>query len=522
MLKSLPRIILASLETSLLFDKEKYIKQGINKNSMSEEEHRLIAQRKQKLALLRKQGINPYPSSFHKKDYAKDILEKFKKLKKEEKTKNKVSIGGRIMTLRVMGKAGFAHLQDFTGKIQIYAREDQLGKEDYKLFSKLDLGDIIGVEGVVFRTQKGEVSVWVKKLVLLAKNLRPLPEKWHGLKDIEARYRQRYLDLIVNPEVMEIFLKRSKIIDAMREFLVNNGFVNVETPILQPIYGGTNARPFKSFLQNLKMDVYMRISNELYLKRLIVGGYEKVFEFSYDFRNEGIDTTHNPEFLQMETMWAYADYKDNMKFTEDMFFYICKKALGKTNFNFQDKKIDLKKPWKKMSMIAALKEYANINAESLGVNGIIELLNKHKIKFDKSITWGIGVALLFEELVESKLVQPTIIYDYPVETSPLAKINSRDPRFVERFEVYLNGWEIANSYSELNDPEVLLNNWKEQENKAKSGDEEAQRMDKDFLTALEIGMPPTSGLGVGIDRLTMLLTNSQSIKDVIFFPFMKQ
>lgn len=478
-----------------------------------------IEQRTKKLDDLKKLGIKLYPSRFNKKHSAMEIIESNKKLKKNQRTAKKVSVAGRIMTMRIMGKAGFIHIQDSTGQIQIYAREDDLGSDKYKLFLKLDLGDIIGVEGFVFRTKKGEISVWVKELVLLAKNLKPLPEKWHGLKDTELRYRQRYVDLIVNQEVRELFLKRSKIINAMKEFLLNNGFVEVETPILQPVYGGTNAKPFKSYLNNLKMDVYMRISNELYLKRLIVGGYEKIFEFSVDFRNEGIDSTHNPEFLQMETMWAYADYGDNMKFAEEMIKFIAKK-VGKSKIVYDKNKLEFSKRWKKISMVDSIKEYIKINVNKKSLDELKLLLDEYNIEFKKDISWGECVNLLFEEFVEEKLIQPTIIYDYPVETSPLAK-PSKDARFAERFEIFINGWEVGNSYSELNDPIILRDTWEKQEEMAKEGDTEAQRMDEDFLNALAIGMPPTSGLGVGVDRLVMILTGSLSIKDVIFFPFMK-
>ncbi len=481
------------------------------------DDDRLITQRKQKLISFANDGVNPYASKFNKRDYAQEILNSNRKLKKDQRSKSKVSIAGRVITLRIMGRAGFAHILDSSGKIQIYAREEELGSKEYKIFSKLDLGDIVGIDGVVFRTKKGEISVWVKNFELLTKNLRPLPEKWHGLKDTELRYRQRYVDLIVNPDVKEVFLLRNKIINFMREFLVKEGFIEVETPILQPIYGGTSAKPFKSYLNNLGMDVYLRISNELYLKRLIVGGYEKIFEFSTDFRNEGIDTTHNPEFLQMETMWAYANYKDNMEFAEKMIKFIARK-IGKTRVEYAGNRLDIGKKWLKLSMLDALKRYAKIDVEK--ITDFADLLRKNKIEFEGDIGWGPAVNLLFEELVEKKLVQPTIIYDYPVETSPLAKIG-KDKRFAERFEIYINGWEIGNSYSELNDPSVLRKNWENQEIRAKRGDEEAQRMDSDFLNALEIGMPPTSGFGIGIDRLVMILTGSHSIKDVIFFPFMK-
>lgn len=484
-------------------------------------EEQLIRQRLEKLNLLKQLGQSPYAYNYKKTHLIKDILEKFKNLKKEEKTNKKVSITGRIVSLRIMGKASFGHTQDQSGRIQFYIREED-SSENYKVFKKLDIGDIIGIEGTVFRTKRGEISVWTKKIRLLTKCLRPLPEKWHGLQDVEIRYRQRYLDLIVNPEVKEVFYKRSQIINSIREFLIKKGYIEVETPILQSIYGGTNARPFESKLNALNMKVYMRISNELYLKRLLVGGYEKIFEFSQDFRNEGIDKTHNPEFLLMETMWCYADYKDNMDLTEELIEYIAKKVLKTTKIEYQGKKIDLKRPWKRMRMTEAIKEYAKIDVERLKDNELKDILEKHKIECNKDdFSKGIAIELIFKNLVEHHLIQPTLIYDYPVETSPLAKKNREDLRFVERFEPFINGWEIGNSYSELNDPKELELNWKKQESKLQKGNIEAQRLDKDFIRALEYGMPPASGLGIGVDRLVMLLTNSESIRDVILFPFMK-
>lgn len=485
-----------------------------------EAENQLIEQRLQKLKALYEKGINPYPYKFEQKHHAAEILEKFKKLKKEEHTQSKVAIAGRIMTFRPMGKAGFLHLLDDSGRVQVYVREDKLGKENYEIIRKLDLGDIIGVHGKIFRTKMGEITVEAGKIELLCKSLRPLPEKWHGLKDIEARYRQRYLDLIVNPEVKKTFVLRGLIIKHMREFLESRGFMEVDTPVLQPIYGGTNARPFKSVLHELKMPVYLRISNELYLKRLIVGGFEKIFEFSKDFRNEGIDSTHNPEFTLMETMWAYADYKDNMDLFEEMVEYIAKKVLGTTKIEYRGEKIDVKRPWKRMSMAESLQKIAGIDAESLDDKSLKKLLEEEKIEHEH-FSRGAAVQLLFEELVEKKLVQPTIIYDYPHETCVLAKQKQDNRMYAERFEPFIFGWELGNSYTEENRPEVLKAEWEKQEQKHSKGDEEAQRMDRDFIKALEHGLPPVSGLGVGVDRLVMIFTGSESIKDVILFPFMK-
>ncbi len=484
-------------------------------------EEQLIKQRLEKLKALEELGQDPYGHSYKKTHYSQGILEEFKKLKKEEKTKKKVSIAGRITSLRHMGKAAFGHILDSEGKIQFYIREDE-NPEVYKVFKKLDLGDIIGLEGTVFRTKMGEISIWSKNIQLLTKCLRPLPEKWHGLTDVELRYRQRYLDLIVNPDVKEVFKKRSQIISGIREFLTKDGYTEVETPILQPIYGGTNARPFESKLNALNMKVYMRISNELYLKRLLVGGYEKIFEFSQDFRNEGMDKTHNPEFLQVETMWCYADYKDNMNLTEEMIEYVVKKVHKTTEIEYQGKKINFKRPWKRMTLFESIKHYSKIDVERCNDEELKDILKKRKIDYNPdNFSRGSAIENLFGHFVEPNLIQPTLIYDYPAETSPLAKKSKKDPRFAERFEPYVNGWELGNSYSELNDPRELEANWKKQESNLQKGDSKAQRMDKDFLRALEIGMPPASGVGIGIDRLTILLSNSETIRDVIFFPFMK-
>ncbi|MFH1072089.1 MAG: lysine--tRNA ligase [Nanoarchaeota archaeon] len=487
-----------------------------------DDEHRLVKERLRKIEELRQAGINPYPSLFKKKDSAAGIKERHAKLKKEEQTKDKVAVAGRLMSFRDMGKAAFAHILDATGRIQLFFRQDDLGEQEYKILKKLDVGDFLGAEGEVFCTKTGEITVYVKKFKLLTKSLLPLPEKFHGLQDQELRYRMRYLDLVMNPEVKEIFIKRSKTIAAIREFLTKEGYIEVETPILQPIYGGTSARPFKSKLNALNMDVYMRISNEMYLKRLIVGGYEKIFEFSQDFRNEGIDRTHNPEFLQMETMCAYADYMQNMDTFERMIEFVAKNVLGTTAFEYQGTKIDVKAPWKRMTMFDAIKKHSGHDLkDEADLHTLKKIAREAGAEVKEGMIWGELIAAIFETTVEKHLIQPTIIYDFPADTSPLSKKKESDPRFVERFEPYINGWELGNAYSELNDPQVLKDNWKQQKEKMKQGDEEAQPLDEDFIRALEYGMPPTSGIGIGVDRVVMLLTNSQSIRDVIFFPFMR-
>ncbi len=480
-----------------------------------------VIQRKQKLKNLLERGVEPYPYGFNKKNNAKELLDRYSKLKKETKTKDKASVAGRIMTLRVMGKAGFAHLQDQTGKIQIYVREEEIGKEDYKTFSKCDLGDIIGVEGTMFRTKLGEISIWVKKFRLLCKSLLPLPEKWHGLKDKEIRYRQRELDLMSNPEVMEVFRKRSEVIKSVREFLDSKGFLEVEIPTLQPVYGGAEARPFVTHLHELDMQVYLSVSPELYLKRLIVGGLEKVYTLCKNFRNEGIDRTHNPEFTTMECYQAYADYEEMMNLTEDLYCYVAKKVLGSTKLKYQGKTFDLKTPWERMSVKEGLKKYANISIDKLNDKELKSLVNEHNIEHEGELTRGSAILLLFEELVESKLEGPVFVIDYPKEASPLCKAKRGDPELIEKFEPYINGWEMGNAYSELNNPETQKKLLMEQVRMLKAGKAEAHPFDEDFVKAIETGMPPTGGLGLGIDRMIMLFTNSESIRDVILFPFMK-
>ncbi|MDP3916977.1 MAG: lysine--tRNA ligase [Nanoarchaeota archaeon] len=485
------------------------------------ERNEYVEQRIKKIHELREKGVNPFPYSFNQKNHSDEILKKHSSLNDGEESKISVSVAGRLMTFRPMGKAGFAHIQDEKGRLQIYVREDIVGKENFDIFSKLDVGDIIGVSGLVFKTKKGEISVKVKELTLLTKGIRPLPEKWHGLKDVEIRYRKRYLDLISNPKIKEIFFTRSKIIDAIKEYLKQNRFLEVETPILQPLYGGANARPFTSFLHDLKMDVYLRISDELYLKKLIVGGFERVFEMGKDFRNESIDRSHNPEFTMMECYAAYWDYEDMMNFTEDLYIYAAKKVFGSTKFEYGSNKIDFKKPWPRYTMVAAIKKFADIDIEKLDDKQLKEQLKKHNIKYEGEFTSGLGMQLLFEELVEDKLIQPTFIIDHPIESTALCKPKRGNPKLIERFEPFCCGMEIGNAYSELNDPILQRKLFEREAKQLEEGNEEAVPLDEDFLESLEYGMPPTGGLGIGIDRMVMLMTGSTSIRDVLLFPFMK-
>jgi len=489
-------------------------------------ETRIINERKQKLEELRKAGINPYTYRYEKNAVAKEIKQVYTKLKPEEKDsmRNAVRVAGRIIAKRIMGKASFAQLLDASGQIQLYFKQDELGRHAYELFKKLDVGDIIGVGGNVFKTKTGEVTINVKKFELLTKSLRPLPEKFHGLKDTELRYRQRYVDLIVNPEVKKTFIIRSEVIQAIREFLHKEGFIEVETPVLQPVYGGATAKPFITQHHALKMPLYLRISDELYLKRLIVGGFEKVFEFCVDFRNEGIDTKHNPEFTQVETMAAYDDYTDSMKRTERMIEFVAKKVLGTTEIEYGGKRISLRAPFKRIKMVDAVKQATGFDFSNLievKIEEAREVARKHRVDIDEDMSVGFILAELCSELVEPKIVQPTFILDYPRDVSPLAKPVRDNPDFTERFELVVAGMELGNMYSELNDPAELRRNWEEQEKRLSKGDETAQRTDEDFIKAMEYGMPPTSGIGIGVDRLVMLLTNNTSIREVIFFPTLR-
>ena len=484
-------------------------------------EELIINERLKKIDELRKQGINPYPAEFDKKNSAAELQEKYKNLGNEEYGKA-ASIAGRIIAIRNFGKISFVKLQDYSGNIQVVLKEGETKKQIIDFFNKfIDIGDFIGVKGKIFRTKRGELSVIAAEIKLLAKSIKPIPEKYHGLRDKEERYRKRYLDLIANPEIKKVFEKRAEIIKSLRDFLDSKGFIEVDTPMLQPLYGGGAAKPFVSKLESLKMKVYLAISQELYLKRLIVGGFEKIYVMNRVFRNEGIDSLHNPEFTLLETMWAYVDYRANMDLFEEMVEYVAKKVLGKTKINYQGREIELKRPWKRMTMREAIKKYAKIDVESMKEKELKDFLNKNNIKLKREFRRGVAIEEIFSELVQPKLIQPTIIYDYPADTSPLAKKKETNKDIAERFEPIINGWEMGNNYSELNDPQELKEVLLEQAKFMKRGDETASPYDEDFINALSVGMPPTSGLGLGVDRLVMLLTNQPSIRDVILFPFMK-
>ncbi|WP_028306509.1 lysine--tRNA ligase [Desulfitibacter alkalitolerans] len=484
---------------------------------MDMEFNELIQVRREKLNEFRQLGIDPFGSKFEVTHKAQEIAENFEALDGQP-----VKIAGRIMAKRVQGKASFGHIQDLSGQIQIYAQVNNLGEEAYALFKKMDIGDIIGIEGSVFKTRRGEVTVEIHKIKLLTKSLQPLPEKWHGLKDVDLRYRQRYLDLIVNPGVKNVFIKRTKIIQAMRKFLDSRGFLEVETPTLHVIPGGASARPFITHHNTLDMELYMRIALELHLKRLLVGGLERVYEIGRNFRNEGISTKHNPEFTMMELYQAYADYEDMMEITENMIAFIAKEVLGGTKAIYQGQEIDLTPPWERITMVDAVKKFANVDYnEWKTVEDAINAARQIGIGVEKGSTMGEILNLIFEEKVEPHLVQPVFIKDYPIEISPLAKKIEGNESFTYRFEAFVVNRELANAFSELNDPIDQKERFEKQMELRDKGDEEAQRMDDDFVRALEYGMPPAGGLGIGIDRLVMLLTDSPSIRDVILFPTMR-
>lgn len=474
--------------------------------------------RRQKLKELQDQGKNPFLiEKFNPDHHTTDITDNYDEFEGKE-----VTVAGRVMSKRGHGKISFMDIQDMKGRIQILSKIDELGEEAYKIISYLDMGDIIGVEGEVFKTQSGEISIKAKKLTLLSKSLQILPEKWHGLKDPDLRYRQRYVDLIVNPEVKETFLLRNKIIRKIREYLDNLGYLEVETPILGNIAGGANARPFLTHHNALNIDMSLRIANELYLKRLIVGGFDKVYEMGKMFRNEGMDTRHNPEFTNIELYEAYADYNDMMKITENLVAYVAKEVLGTTKVEYQGKTIDFTPPWKRIKMQDAVKEHTGVDFDKITTDEeALEVAKEHKLEIKPGMTRGHVISEMFEEFCEQYMDQPTFIIGHPVEISPLAKRNPDDPRITNRFEAFANCWEIANAFSELNDPIDQRERFEEQLRQKEYGDDEAHPMDEDFLNAIEVGLPPTGGLGIGVDRLIILLTNQASIRDVIFFPTMK-
>ena len=482
------------------------------------DENHLIKIRKEKLEELKKQGKNPFEITKYSRTHtSEDIKNNFAELEGKD-----VSIAGRIVAKRIMGKASFCHIQDMQGKIQSYVSINDLGEESYSDFKTYDIGDIIGITGFVFKTRTEEISVHAKKVVLLTKSLRPLPEKFHGLKDTELRYRQRYVDLIMNPEVKETFLLRTKIIKEIRKILDSKGYTEVDTPILNTIAGGAAARPFITHHNTLDMDMYLRIANELYLKRLIVGGFDKVYEMGRMFRNEGISIKHNPEFTNIELYSAYEDYHDMMDITEEIISTVAQNVLGTTKITYQGTPIDLTPGWKRITMIDSIKEVTGIDFNNINSDEEArEVLKKLGIEFVSTTTRGEAINLVFEEKVEETLIQPTFIYDYPIEVCPLTKKKPSDPRLTERFEIFIGGREYGNAYSELNDPIDQYERFLDQVRQKNAGNEEANDMDEDFVQALEYGMPPTGGLGIGVDRLIMLLTDSASIRDVLLFPTMK-
>ncbi len=485
---------------------------------MAEDINQLLKVRREKLANLIEAGKNPFEiTKCDVTHHSMDIKDNYDEM--EEKT---VTIAGRMMFKRVMGKASFCNVQDLKGSIQAYVARDNIGEDSYKDFKKYDVGDLLSVTGEVFKTKTGEISIHATDVVLLSKSLQILPEKFHGLTDTDIRYRQRYVDLIMNQDVKETFIKRSKILREIRNFLADRDFMEVETPMLVANAGGAAARPFETHYNALDEDVKLRISLELYLKRLIVGGLERVFEIGRVFRNEGVDTRHNPEFTLMELYQAYTDYEGMMELTESMYRYLAEKVCGSAVITYNGIEIDLSKPFERITMIDAVKKYANIDFNEIKTDEEAKkLADEHHIEYEAHHKKGDIISLFFEEFCEDKLVQPTFVMDHPIEISPLTKKKPDNPELVERFELFINGWEMCNAYSELNDPIDQRERFKAQEEAFAAGDEEANHTDEDFLNALSIGMPPTGGIGYGIDRLVMLLTDSPAIRDVILFPTLK-
>lgn len=490
----------------------------LNNNQELQDLNEILKIRRMKLQELQQENRDPFKIIKYDVTHSTaDIINGF-----EHCEGANVSVAGRIMSKRGMGKASFCDLQDRDGKIQLYIKIDDVGTETYEDFKKYDIGDIVGVKGTAFKTHRGEISVKAEKILLMAKSLQPLPEKWHGLKDMDLRYRQRYVDLIVNPEVRKTFIARSRIIKGIRKFLDDRGFLEVDTPILNTIPGGASAKPFITHHNTLDIDLYLRIAPELYLKRLIVGGLEKVYEMGRMFRNEGMSIKHNPEFTMMEVYEAYNDYKGMMELTEQLISTVAAEVLGTTSIVYQGREIDLTPPWTRLSMTDAVREYAGVDFDTItGDDEARSIAKEKKLHVEGKMSKGEVLNLMFEEFVEEHLVQPTFIIDYPVEISPLTKRKADRPDLTERFELFITGREMANAYSELNDPIDQKERFINQTKKREAGDEEANMMDDDFVNALEYGMPPTGGLGIGIDRLIILLTDSYSIRDILLFPTMK-
>ena len=484
-----------------------------NQNANSE-----VVVRRQKLEELRAEGHDPFAiTKYDRTHHSSDVKDNFDSLEGKE-----VSVAGRLMSKRIMGKASFCHVQDLMGTIQVYVARDNVGEDEYRGFKKLDIGDIVGVKGTVFKTKTGEISIHATDVMLLSKSLQTLPEKFHGLTNTDMRYRQRYVDLIMNPESKDTLIKRSKIISAVRRYLDSEGFLEVETPMLVSNAGGASARPFETHFNALDEDLKLRISLELYLKRLIVGGLEKVYEIGRVFRNEGIDTRHNPEFTLMELYQEYTDYHGMMDLTEKLYRHVAKEVLGTTVITYNGIEMDLGKPFERITMLDAVKKYSGVDFNGIHSDDEAKAVAKEKgIAFEARHKKGDILNLFFEEYAEEHMIQPTFVMDHPVEISPLTKKKPEDPAYVERFEFFMNGWEMANAYSELNDPIDQRERFRAQEELLAQGDEEANHTDEDFLNALEIGMPPTGGIGFGIDRMCMLMTNSSAIRDVLLFPTMK-
>ncbi|MFP4021117.1 MAG: lysine--tRNA ligase [Halanaerobium sp.] len=485
--------------------------------NMLEDMNELMLQRREKLSELREEREKAFAEKYEVTHHAAEVEDNFEELEEKE-----VKLAGRLMAIRTHGKASFADLMDMSGKVQLYIKQNNIGEDRYEFFQDLDLGDLVGITGTVFKTNRGQISIRVSSFKLLTKSLRPLPEKFHGLKDKDIRYRQRYLDLIVNPDVKETFVIRSKIIKEMRRYLEDKGFLEVETPMMHPIAGGATARPFVTHHNTLDMDLYLRIAPELYLKKLIVGGFEKVFEINRNFRNEGMSYKHNPEFTTMELYQAQADYHDMMELTENLVSHLAEEVLGTQTLEYEGTELDFTVPWERITMVEAVKKYADVDfTEFDTAEEAYEAAASVGVKPEEGLSYGEVLNEVFEVRVEEKLIQPTFIMDYPIEVSPLAQKIEDDPRFTYRFEAFVYGREIANAFSELNDPEEQKRRFEKQVEMREAGDEEAQMMDYDFIRALEYGMPPTGGLGIGIDRLIMLLTDSSSIRDVILFPTMR-